>query len=83
MPWVDMVGYAAALAVLGSFCMTTLVPLRILAVVSNLLFGAYGMMAHLYPVFVLHSILLPINLFKLARLQFYAGVDAQADSNGA
>ena len=60
MPWVDMVGYAAALAVLGSFCMTTLVPLRILAVVSNLLFGAYGMMAH--------SILLPINLFKLARL---------------
>jgi hypothetical protein len=47
MPWVDMVGYAAALAVLGSFCMTTLVPLRILAVVSNLLFGAYGMMAHL------------------------------------
>jgi hypothetical protein len=83
MPWVDMVGYAAALAVLGSFCMTTLVPLRILAVVSNLLFGAYGMMAHLYPVFVLHSILLPINLFKLARLQFFAGVDAQADSNGA
>jgi hypothetical protein len=83
MPWVDMVGYAAALAVLGSFCMTTLVPLRILAVVSNLLFGAYGMMAHLYPVFVLHSILLPINLFKLARLQLFAGVDAQADSNGA
>jgi hypothetical protein len=83
MPWVDMVGYAAALAVLGSFCMTTLVPLRILAVVSNLLFGAYGMMAHLYPVFVLHSILLPINLFKLARLQFFAGVDAQADRNGA
>jgi hypothetical protein len=83
MPWVDMVGYAAALAVLGSFCMTTLVPLRILAVVSNLLFGAYGMMAHLYPVFVLHSILLPINLFKLARLQVFAGADAQVDSNGA
>jgi hypothetical protein len=83
MPWVDMVGYAATLAVLGSFCMTTLVRLRILAVVSNLLFGAYGMMAHLYPVFVLHSILLPINLFKLARLQVFAGADAQADSNGA
>jgi hypothetical protein len=40
-------------------------------------------MAHLYPVFVLHSILLPINLFKLARLQVFAGADAQADSNGA
>ena len=83
MSWVDIVGYAAAFAVLGSFCMTTIVPLRILAVVSNLLFGAYGVMAHLYPVFVLHSILLPINLFKLAQLQLLAGGDVQADGNGA
>ena len=56
MVWVDIVGYAAAVAVLGSFCMTTIVPLRILAVVSNLLFGTYGVMAHLYPVFFLHAI---------------------------
>jgi hypothetical protein len=83
MSWVDIVGYAAAFAVLGSFCMTTIVPLRILAVVSNLLFGTYGVMAHLYPVFVLHSILLPINLFKLAQLQLLAGGDVQADGNGA
>lgn len=83
MPWVDVVGYAAALAVLGSFCMTTIVPLRLLAVVSNLLFGSYGVMAHLYPVFVLHAILLPINLFKLARLRSFAGGDAQADGTGA
>jgi hypothetical protein len=67
MSWIDIVGYSAALAVLGSFCMSTIVPLRILAVVSNVLFGLYGLLAHLYPVFLLHSILLPINLFKLAR----------------
>ena len=66
MSFVDIVGYAAALAVLGSFCMSTIVPLRILAVVSNVLFGLYGVLAGLYPVFFLHSILLPINLFKLA-----------------
>jgi hypothetical protein len=52
--WVDIVGYAAAFAVLGSFCMSTIVPLRILAVVSNVLFGVYGVLAHLYPVFFLH-----------------------------
>ena len=69
MSYIDIVGYAAALAVLGSFCMSTIVPLRILAVVSNVLFGLYGVLAHLYPVFFLHSILLPINLFKLARRQ--------------
>ena len=69
MSYVDIVGYAAALAVLGSFCISTIVPLRILAVVSNVLFGLYGVMADLYPVFFLHSILLPINLFKLASRQ--------------
>jgi hypothetical protein len=34
MSWIDAVGYVAALAVLASFCMSTIVPLRILAVVS-------------------------------------------------
>jgi hypothetical protein len=71
--WVDLVGYAAAVAVLGSFCMSTIVPLRLLAVVSNVLFGVYGVLAHLYPVFFLHFILLPINLFKLARTRPSAG----------
>ena len=68
MSYVDIVGYAAALAVLGTFCMSTMVPLRILAVVSNVLFGLYGVLADLYPVFFLHSILLPINLFKLGTI---------------
>src|SRR5262249_60387313 len=68
MSYVDIIGYAAALAVLASFCMSTIVPLRILAVVSNVLFGLYGVLADLYPVFFLHSILLPINLFKLAAM---------------
>jgi len=83
MPWIDIVGYAAALAVLGSFCMSTIVPLRVLAIVSNVLFGIYGVLAHLYPVFFLHSILLPINLFKLVQMQLFAGEAARADSNGS
>jgi len=83
MPWIDIVGYAAALAVLGGFCMSTIVPLRVLAIVSNVLFGIYGVLAHLYPVFFLHSILLPINLFKLVQMQLFAGEAARADSNGS
>jgi hypothetical protein len=69
---IDLIGYAAALTVLGSFCMSTIVPLRMLGIVSNLLFGLYGLLAHLYPVFLLHLILLPINIFKLARLRWLA-----------
>jgi acyl carrier protein len=68
MSWIDFTGYAAALAVLGAFCMTGIIPLRVLAIVSNILFAAYGILAHLYPVFLLHLVLLPINLGKLTRL---------------
>jgi hypothetical protein len=75
MSWIDIVGYAAALAVLASFCMSTIVSLRILAIVSNVLFGLYGLLAHLYPVFFLHSILLPVNVFKLAQMQWLATSD--------
>jgi hypothetical protein len=70
MSLIDIMGYSAALAVLGSFCMSTIVSLRVLAIVSNVLFGFYGLLAHLYPVFLLHSILLPINVFKLAQMQW-------------
>jgi hypothetical protein len=41
----------------------------IAAILSNVLFALYGLAAHLYPVFMLHSILLPINVLKLAHLE--------------
>ena len=66
---IDVLGYSAALAVLAAFCMSSIIPLRILAVLSNVLFASYGLLAHLYPVFLLHAILLPINLLKLAQVE--------------
>ena len=67
--WIDLVGYLAALSVLGTFCMDTIVPLRGLAIVSNLLFILYSIAGHLYPVFFLHALLLPINVMKLVQLR--------------
>ena len=67
--WIDLVGYLAALSVLGTFCMDTIVTLRGLAIVSNLLFILYGIAGHLYPVFFLHALLLPINVMKLVQLR--------------
>jgi hypothetical protein len=69
MHWTDLVGFAAAFAVLASFCMTTIVSLRSVAIVSNVLFIFYGMLGHIYPVFFLHITLLPINLTKLYQIQ--------------
>ncbi|MFZ2145060.1 MAG: hypothetical protein WAV78_50465 [Xanthobacteraceae bacterium] len=35
MSWIDIVGYSAALAVLAAFCMSSIVPLRIVAILSE------------------------------------------------
>ena len=66
---VEVLGYAASAAVLATFCMSTMIPLRILALVSNVLFIAYGFVDHLYPVFVLHAILFPVNALRLVQFQ--------------
>jgi CRP-like cAMP-binding protein len=69
MTWVDFLGYAASAAVLATFCMSTMIPLRILALVSNVLFAAYGYLDHLYPVLILHAVLFPVNALRLVQFQ--------------
>lgn len=65
MTWIDFVGYLAALTVLMTFCMDTIVPLRGLAIASNVLFIVYGIAGQLYPVLLLHALLLPSTSPKL------------------
>jgi CRP/FNR family cyclic AMP-dependent transcriptional regulator len=65
---INLLGCAAALTVLASFCMTSIVSLRSVAAASNLLFILYGLLGHIYPVFFLHIALLPINIVKLLRI---------------
>jgi len=64
---VELLGYAASIAVLATFCMSTMIPLRVLALVSNVLFMLYGYFDGLLPVLLLHGILLPINLLRLMQ----------------
>jgi hypothetical protein len=66
--WIDFLGYAASLSVLATFCMGTMVPLRVIAIGSNVLFASYGALTHIYPVLVLHLILLPVNAVRLVQL---------------
>jgi hypothetical protein len=61
----DWLGYAALLAVLATFLMRTMRLLRLVAILSNILFVAYGYIDHIQPVFLLHLTLLPINLWRL------------------
>jgi hypothetical protein len=70
---VNLLGFAASLAVLATFLMRTMAPLRAVAIGSNILFIAYGYCAHLPPVLCLHIALLPINVARLsgARKRFF------------
>lgn len=69
MHWLDVIGFSAALAVLAGFCMTNVSSLRMFSVASNVLFVVYGLLTHIYPVLLLHLVLLPVNLLKLYRLR--------------
>jgi hypothetical protein len=62
----DVVGYGAALAVVATFLMRSMVPLRLVAILSNVLFRSYG---YIHPVLLLHAALLPINIARLAAFR--------------
>ncbi len=64
----EAVGYLASSLVLAAFCVRDMLPLRILAICSNLAFVTYGWAAGLRPVLLLHLVLLPTNLFRLWQL---------------
>jgi hypothetical protein len=61
----DVVGYVAATLVLSAFYMREMIPLRIVAMCSNLAFIAYGLALGLAPVWLLHALLLPMNGYRL------------------
>ena len=64
----DFAGYLAAVLVFLTFYMKTMIPLRIVGICSNLAFIAYGYLDGLYPVLVLHVILLPLNGLRLLEM---------------
>jgi CRP/FNR family transcriptional regulator, cyclic AMP receptor protein len=67
-------GWIAALLVFSSFFMKTMVPLRMVAIASNVAFITYallgfkyGIFGRVYPILVLHSSLLPLNVIRLRQ----------------
>ena len=64
----DVIGCVAAGLTLLTFSMRTMLPLRLSAVGANVFFVLYGWQAGIMPVFALHCVLLPFNLFRLGEL---------------
>ena len=63
----DYLGCFASACVLLTFCMQSMVRLRVVALASNIAFIAYAWASRLLPILVLHCILLAINSTSLAR----------------
>jgi CRP/FNR family transcriptional regulator, cyclic AMP receptor protein len=74
--WIVVAAWLASILVFCSFFMKTMIPLRIVAITSNVAFIAYallglkyGVFGRLYPIFILHSCLLPLNVLRLRELR--------------
>ena len=74
---IDGIGFGAAGLVLATFCMRSMSALRWLAIASNVAFIAYAYLRGLAPVLLLHTLLLPVNICRLAQLR---GADARSDA---
>jgi len=68
--------WVAALLVFSSFFMKTIIPLRVVAITSNVAFVIYallglkyGIFGRVYPILVLHASLLPLNVFRLRQIK--------------
>jgi len=66
---VDALGFLAAGIVFLTFCMKTMLMLRVIAIASNIAFIAYALAAGLTPILVLHGALLPMNVARLVQMQ--------------
>ena len=63
----DAIGYVASTLVLTAFGMKNIVPLRVVAMCSNVVFIIYGLGLGLTPVWSLHAALLPMNAWRLVE----------------
>jgi len=63
-----ILGWFAAGLVLLTFYLQTIPSLRLVAIFSNLAFIGYAILIGATPILVLHSLLLPLNFFRLFQL---------------
>jgi hypothetical protein len=69
----DILGYCASTMVFLTFVTKDMRLLRVLALVSNVAFLSYGLLAWLPPVFLLHLVLLPTNAIRLGQIMQVQG----------
>ncbi len=68
MDFVTLIGFVAAGLVIATLSMRTMVPLRMIGIASNVAFVTYGYYIGSLPTVVLHSVLFPLNVYRLHEM---------------
>ena len=66
---IDLLGLGAGALVLVTFYLKTMIPLRVVAIASNVAFASYGLLADAMPIVALHTLLLPLNALRLYQMR--------------
>jgi hypothetical protein len=84
----QIVAWIASLLVFLAFFMKTMVPLRMVAIISNVVFIGYallglyyGIFEKVYPIFLLHLSLLPLNIIRLYQIKQLVRKIGEASAN--
>jgi CRP/FNR family transcriptional regulator, cyclic AMP receptor protein len=74
--WLVIAAWVASVLVFSTFFMKTMVPLRMVGIASNVAFMSYALLGlaydvfgQLYPILVLHALLLPLNVIRLRQVR--------------
>ena len=65
----NLLGLIGGIFYVASVTLRTMIPLRIAAIISNILFMGYGLLAKALPTFLMYAVLLPINCVRLYQIQ--------------
>lgn len=66
--WIESLGWLASGLTIATYAMNTMIPLRVLAFGSSLIFICYAFLLQLWPLMVMEAILLPINGYRLWQI---------------
>ena len=69
MDCLQALGFIAAFLMFSTFYMKNMIPLRIIGMASNATFIVYAVNAEIWPLFVLHTVLLPMNFLRLLQMR--------------
>ena len=78
----EVFGYIASVLVFATFYMKTMVPLRLVAIASNVAFIIYASVGGLTPILILHVMLLPLNVLRLLEIRAFGREVERAAQEG-